>query len=290
VGDLSAIFLPRRGMLGASLRFRGVELLGRIEDLEASAKKGSTAGIPLLYPWANRLEALDYRTGDRNVELSATSPLLHFDDRGLPMHGISWPSLAWELLASNKDSLKARLDWNRPDLLAIFPFPHQVEMTAIIRLDGLHIETVVIAQDNTVPIGFGFHPYFSLPKIPRERWRLALPAMRRLFLNSSGIPIGTDEPFTEFDSLLGESIFDDLFAITDAKPIFALSGAGLKIVLEFIEGYGYAQIYAPKGKEFIALEPMTAPTNALRSGRDLHFLEPHKRHRTTFRIQVEEIS
>ena len=37
-------------MLGASLRHRGVEILRRVQDLEAAAVQGSTAGIPLLHP------------------------------------------------------------------------------------------------------------------------------------------------------------------------------------------------------------------------------------------------
>jgi len=49
-GDLEAVFLPGRGMLGVSLRLRGEEFLRRLENLEAAAAKGSTAGIPLLYP------------------------------------------------------------------------------------------------------------------------------------------------------------------------------------------------------------------------------------------------
>jgi len=49
-GDLEAVFLPGHGMLGASLRHRGVELLRRVQDLETAAAKGSTAGIPLLHP------------------------------------------------------------------------------------------------------------------------------------------------------------------------------------------------------------------------------------------------
>ena len=77
-GDLEAVFLPRLGMLGASLRWRGVELLRRIEDLEAAAAKGSTAGIPLLHPWANRLEGLRYRAAGREVVLDPASPLLHW--------------------------------------------------------------------------------------------------------------------------------------------------------------------------------------------------------------------
>jgi hypothetical protein len=44
-GDLEAVFLPRHGMLGASLRHRGVEILRRVEDLDAAAAKD--AGIPI---------------------------------------------------------------------------------------------------------------------------------------------------------------------------------------------------------------------------------------------------
>ena len=36
-GDLQAVFLPDHGMLGASLRYKGVEILRRVEDLEAAA-------------------------------------------------------------------------------------------------------------------------------------------------------------------------------------------------------------------------------------------------------------
>lgn len=58
---------PADGMLGASLRFRGVELLRRVDDLDAGRIEGSTAGIPLLYPWANRLDSLQYRAAGRQV-------------------------------------------------------------------------------------------------------------------------------------------------------------------------------------------------------------------------------
>ena len=92
-GDLEAIFLPAHGMLGASLRHRGVEMLRRVEDLDAAAANGSTAGIPLLHPWANRLAATRYRAAGREVNLDPSSPLLHLDASGLPMHGVPWPGL-----------------------------------------------------------------------------------------------------------------------------------------------------------------------------------------------------
>src|SRR4029453_5732165 len=96
-GDLEAVFLPAHGMLGASLRHRGVEILRRVEDLEAAAARGSSAGIPLLYPWANRLSEPRYRVLGQEVVLDKSSPLLHFDEHGLPMHGVPWPLLRWEV-------------------------------------------------------------------------------------------------------------------------------------------------------------------------------------------------
>src|SRR5258705_7956251 len=92
-GELEAVFLPGHGMLGASLRHRNMEILRRIEDLQAAAAKGSTAGIPLLHPWANRLAGFHYGAAGREVNLDPSSPLLHLDEHGLPMHGVPWSLL-----------------------------------------------------------------------------------------------------------------------------------------------------------------------------------------------------
>jgi len=117
-GELEAVFLPGRGMLGVSFRHRGEELLRRLENLEAAAANGSTAGIALLYPWANRLASLRYRVGGQDVTLDPSSPLLHRDEHGLSIHGVKWALLAWEVIAARPDRLTAQLDWTRPELLA----------------------------------------------------------------------------------------------------------------------------------------------------------------------------
>jgi len=119
-GDLEALFLPGHGMLCASLRHRGEEILRRVEDLETAAVRGSTAGIPLLHPWANRLAERRYSAAGRDVELDPSSPLLHFDEHGLSIHGVPWSHLSWEVTESRQDSLVARLDWSRGELLGSF--------------------------------------------------------------------------------------------------------------------------------------------------------------------------
>ena len=284
-GDLEAVFLPDRGMLGVSLRLRGTEFLRRLENLDAAAAKGSTAGIPLLYPWANRLAVPCFRVADRDVALDPSSPLLPCDDRGLLIHGVKWALLAWEVIEAKPDRLTARLVWTDPKLLAVFPFRHKVELTATLRPDSLTIETTIFAED-LLPVSFGFHPYFGIASLPRDEWRLELPAMRKLVVDDRGIPTGKDKAFDRFDTPLGDLNLDAGFTVLDEHPAFALSGDGRRITLEFLENYRYAQIFAPKGKDFVALEPMTAPTSALTSGQGLRLVEPGKKFRAAFCIRV----
>jgi len=181
----------------------------------------------------------------------------------------------------------ARLDWTTSDLLAVFPFRHELEIAATIRTDGLMLETTLVAStDGPVPVSFGFHPYFGLPDLPRAEWRLKLPAMQRLVLDQRGIPTGEEEAFDGFDAELGESTFDDCFALPGGSSSVSLAGAGRRITVEFITGFPYAQIFAPNGKDYVALEPMTAPTNALTSGHGLNLVEPGSEFRSAFRISV----
>jgi len=204
---------------------------------------------------------------------------------------VSWTELAWEVNEDRPDTLIARLDWRRNDLIAIFPFPHRLELTATIRPASLTIATMLLADaGSSVPVSFGFHPYFRLPDLPRAEWRIEMPAMRRLTLDVRNIPTGQEAPFAAFDAPLCELAFDDGFLPYEGQSSFALSGGGRRITVEFLKGYPCAQVYAPRGKDFIAFEPMTAPTNALVAGHGLRLVEPGGTFRATFRIGVEERS
>lgn len=288
-GELTAVFLPARGMLGASLRYRDIEILRRIDDLDAAATHGSTAGIPFLYPWANRLSELHYKKSGPEVTLERTSPLLHFDGNGLPIHGIPWANLAWTVVDRTDHSVTATLDWTREDLLAVFPYRHHLSMTAFLRPDGLLIGTTIAAEEKgPVPLSFGFHPYIGLPNVPRAQWRLVLPAMRKLGLDAQGIPTGKTSGFDGFDAALGVQDFDDGFALATDEPqaMFTVSGGGLAVTLALLEGYTHAQVYSPETADFIALEPMTAATNALVSGEGLRLLVPGGTFNAAFGIGI----
>jgi aldose 1-epimerase len=63
-------------------------------------------------------------------------------------------------------------------------------------------------------------------------------------------------------------------------------GGGRRIEVSFLEGYRYAQVFAPPEPAVVALEPMTAPTNALVSGDGLTLVPPGGRFTASFRVAV----
>jgi aldose 1-epimerase len=289
-GSLEATFLPSHGMLCASLRHQGEEILGRTEDLKSAALKGSAAGIPLLHPWANRLAGYGYQAAGKHVTLDPSSPLLHFDENGLPIHGVPWPLLSWEVIEARQNRVRARLEWFRQDLLSVFPFQHQLQLTASLEPSALTMETMLVAgRESAVPVSFGFHPYLRLPGLSRADWRLRTPPMQKLVLDGKRIPAGGEEPFGGLDTPLGDLDLDDGFVLADENQTLSVGGAGRLIAAEWLEGYRYAQIYAPRDKDYAAFEPMTAPTNALVSGHGLRLVEPGSSFSAAFRIRIETL-
>ncbi len=273
-------------MVGVSLLHRGAELLGRVDELERYANQGSTLGIPLLHPWANRLSGFRYAVAGRAVALDPGSPLLHLDGNGRPIHGVPGAHLAWTVDGETGSALTAHLDWSRGELLALFPFPHRLEVGVHLYPDRLEIETVLVAtEDVPVPVAFGYHPYLALPDAPRDAWTVELPPMRRLLLDERGIPTGAEEPFPGLAGVLDRD-YDDGFAGLPEQPRFAVAGGGRRVEVAFLHGYRYAQVYAPPGERYVCFEPMTAPTNALLSGSALSLVDPGGSYRAAFSVAV----
>jgi len=292
---LEATFVAGAGMLCSSLRHRGDELLAQNDGVAAYAQHGTPMGIPLLYPWANRLADFEYSLAGRTVEVPHDSALIALDRRGLPIHGVIAGRLAWELMrapAAGAQSLAARLRWteSEPELFQVFPFQHDLHYEARLAGGRLVLELSVHACGaEAVPLAFGFHPYLSLPGVPRERWLIELPAMRRLALDANQIPIGPEEALPARRFELAGSEFDDGFDALVQPARFGVAAASRRIELEFLRGYPCAQVFAPRDAQFICFEPMTAPTNALRSGTGLRLLDPGDRFRASFSVHVQDL-
>lgn len=285
-GDLCARWVPHIGMVGASLTHRGGELLGQRGGLEAYAARGSTFGIPLLAPFANRLGGFSYRAAGVDVALDGGSPRVRTEEHGLPIHGLLAAHPGWHVVEADATTLAAEIEPTAdPDVAAAFPFPHRLRLDVALAPERLTVATTVTPTgDRPVPIAFGFHPYFTLPRVAREEIVFRAPAMTRLELDDRGLPTGGREPVPARDAPLGPEPYDAHFTDLGSEPAFALAGGGRSLTVRFVEGFTHLQVFAQRDQPFFAIEPMTAPTNALRSGDGLRLAtEPF---RATWAVEV----
>ena len=280
-GDYTATFLPELGMLGASLTWRGAELLSLHGGL-AAYRRHSTTGLLLLAPWANRLSKKQFRAA--GVEVDLRRQRVKLDTNSLPIHGTMVGPRSWEIVRLDLGRMVARFDYSTPELLAAFPFPHELEVDARVSDAGLQVTTTLRPiGDKRVPVSFGWHPYFQAAG-PRDRWALRVPAHDQLELDRRGIPTGSATRERTHTLTLGNASLDDLCALGRDRR-FTLSGRTRTIDVRFDAGYPFAQLFAPAGKRFLAIEPMTAPTNALVTGTH-EVAEPGDRYSATFSVSA----
>jgi galactose mutarotase-like enzyme len=286
-GSTVAEFVPDLGMVCCSLCIEGEERLDARKGLEAYGAHGSTMGMPLLYPWANRLGGTDFDVAGRQVTLPDDPTRIHLDQNGLPRHGVMPGLMRWQPVGADPDAdadavVTARLEWTSPELLELFPFAHQVRLEARAEPRALRITTTVRANaGDRVPVAFGFHPYLRLPGA-RAGWSVEIPAGQLLILDGRMLPTGERRPIAAATTSLEDADFDDAVELAGDAARFVASAAGPRVVVELIEGYGFGQIYSPPDSSFVCFEPMTAPADALRSGDGLRILEPGEEHRAVF--------
>lgn len=284
---LTATYVPSAGMVASSLNDDGVEFLGQRRGLQAYVSNHKTMGIPILYPWANRLSSMGYGVNGAVVTLTPGTGGVRTDEHGVPIHGTLAAYPDWTVTTALESQITAELDFAaRPALLTTFPFPHLLTLDATLRDRTLTVTTTVTATTGArVPMCFGFHPYLQLPGVPRAQWLIETPAMRYQPVNAWGIPTGRVEPRAAASELLGDRFIDEGFDEVAPGSVFAVSGGGRRIEVHYDEGYTAAQVFAPGEDDVICFEPMAAPTDALRRG-GYREVEPGESVSAIFRVVV----
>lgn len=266
--SVTATYVPAAGMICTSLADDGTEYLGQRRGLQAYITSGKTMGIPVLYPWANRLSSSKYGIDGAVVTLTPGVAGVRTDEHGVPIHGVLAANSGWLVTEQTDDRLVSVLDWTgKPRLLATFPFPHLLIMTVTLADRTLTVETTVRPSSAAaVPLCYGYHPYLQVPGVPRAEWRLETPAMRHLPVDGWGIPTGATADWAGGTETLGDTELDHGFDQVPDGARFALSGGDHRIDVTFETGYPAAQLFAPGSDDVVGIEPMAAPTDALRRG------------------------
>jgi aldose 1-epimerase len=293
LGGIAAAFAPSAGMVCNSLTVSGQELLGQRGGLERYVAEHGTMGIPLLHPWANRLSERRLTVAGREIDVDSAGAAAATDPNGLPIHGLLSGDSRWKVILAADDRLCARFDFGaQDDLLGAFPFPHELDIDVGLRDTRLSYSTTLRPTgDMEVPISFGYHPYFTLPGVPREEWEVELPVREHIVVDDRMIPTGEREPAQGVeDGPLGSRTFDDGYDGILRGARFAVSDpthpGGRRIEVTFDDGYPVAVVYAPDNDDVVCFEPMTAPTNALVSGDGLRTVQPGDEFRARFSVSL----
>src|SRR5262249_14011871 len=112
-------------------------------SLDEFRKRPGLSGVPLLAPWANRLDEQAFYANGRkyafNMELGNV--------RGAhPIHGFLSTATEWQVVEARADGhaawVTSRLEFFRhPDWMAQFPFAHTIDVTYRLENGALEVAT-----------------------------------------------------------------------------------------------------------------------------------------------------
>ncbi|SDQ13091.1 aldose 1-epimerase family protein [Quadrisphaera sp. DSM 44207] len=251
----------------------------------------------VLAPWPNRVGDGRYRWEGQEQQLPLTEP-----ERATALHGLAvW--LPWEALERTASSVVlATRVWPQAG------YPHLLDLRATCALDeeGLHWSLrAVNAGSAPAPYGCSVHPYLVAGEGRVDDWTLELAADRYLDVDPERLlprgvedAAGTDADLRGGRPLRGLSLDHALTAVADAPgqpgrrvaTVRAADGSG--VAMHWDAACPWVQVHTADRPEpehdrvGLAVEPMTCPPDAFRTGTDLVRLEPGQAHEVRWRISA----
>jgi aldose 1-epimerase len=241
-------------------------------------------GQPLL-PWPNRLGDGQYEFDGEQLQLPIEEVARHN-----AIHGLTrW--LNWTPVEHTGDRVRLT---QRIHPRSGYPFTLDLQIEYLLDQSGLTVRTTAhnVGQ-RRLPFGAGQHPYFTVGGALVDSAELQLSALSRLELDSERrLPTGNSllVADTSFDfrqrKRIGSLVIDECFSdfVRDADGVVRVTlsdpSTGKSLVIWMGESYRYVQAFtgdtlAPdRRRRGLAIEPMTCPPDAFRTGTDLIVLQP----------------
>ena len=291
-GDVAAVVTEVGGGLRLLRRGDCDLVAGFPADVPRPVFRGS-----VLAPWPNRVGDGRYRWAGRDEQLALTEP-----DRRTALHGLlCWTR--WEVLDRSPDAVRLGA--------RVVPqpgWPHQLDVTASYRVHGDGLAWRVEAVNTgttTAPYGCSVHPYLVAGPGRVDDWTLALRAAEVLEVDPDRLlPVARRPVAGSGVDVTGERVplagVEVDHAYTGVTPdadgtaragLLCADGSG--VVLEWDPAQlPWVQLHTADRPEpelhraGLAVEPMTCPPDALRSGEGLVALPPGGRHAATWRIRA----
>src|SRR5262245_28983889 len=269
--------------VGATLRSYSIVDVDVIDGFAVGERSSAGRG-QVLAPWPNRLDEGRYSFEGRDGRAALDEPATRTAIHGL----VRW--LPWQAVSRGESSVTL--------VCVLHPqpgYPWRLDLRVEYRLDADGLTVRVSARnvsDAPAPFGIGFHPYLTVGTPVIDLSQLTIPARRRLVTDERGLPsgdqavAGTALDFTTRRPVgltRLDTAFTDLCPGDDGKTRVELEHPDrARSVTLWVDGeFRYLMAFTgdtvqppSRRRRAIAIEPMTCPPNALRSGRDVIRLEP----------------
>jgi aldose 1-epimerase len=282
--------------VGASLRL----LRSGGRDLVTGWEEGQLRPVfrgALLAPWPNRVGDGRYAFGGRQHQLPVNEA-----DRRTAVHGlVAWEP--WRLVDRTEDAVTlAYRIWPRDG------YPFLLDLTVTYTLGDTGLTTrldAVNAGEVAAPWGCAPHPYVVSGPGRVDDWTLELPADRVLEVDAERLlparpPVTRPVGDLDFRAgrLLGDVRLDHAFTALApdgdgrvAAVVRAADGTGVQVAwdagrLPWVQVHTADRPEPGLDRAGLAVEPMTCPPDAFRSGVDLVVLEPGQRHAAEWEIRA----
>ena len=264
--------------VGATLRTFSVDGRDVIDGFPAGERATDGRG-QVLAPWPNRLTDGSYRYGDRNCQ----APLNELS-RHDAIHGfVRW--LDWSPVAHGPASVALSC--------AVRPQPGyewHLELGIEYHLGPTGL-TVSFRATNVggdrAPFGLGFHPYLTIGTDSVDGLELTLPGTTYLDPGGAARPVAASPQDFTRTRRIGPTQLDTAFADLergdDGRALARLEDPadGRFVELWVDDGFRYLMVYTAdqvglpdRRRKAVAVEPMTCPPDAFRTGSDLVELDP----------------
>lgn len=233
----------------------------------------------VLAPWPGRLGDGTYTFDGETHRLPWNDP-----DTRSAMHGlVGW--LRWQ--AADVSESSVTLECALPAQPG-YPFPLVLRTRWSMGPYGLRAaHTVSNVGMRACPFGLGVHPYVVAGDgAALDTWNLRVPAKTRVTVDERQLPVGEEPSAFAEATPIGDAVVDDTFSdlVRDVDRTARLeltSAEGDRGVTVWVdEAFGWMHVYTadsldePRRRHAVAVEPMTCPPDALRSGVGLTTLAP----------------
>jgi aldose 1-epimerase len=236
----------------------------------------------VLMPWPNRIEDGSYEFDGRRHQLPLTEV-----EAGNAIHGlVRWASWSVADRAQERVVLEHVLH-PQPG----YPFALALRIEYSLSDDGLMVRTTATnVGAGPCPFGSGMHPYFTVGTPPVDSLTLTVPARTVVGSGARGLPAeahdveGTDYDFRrprQLGATRLDNTFSDLEPDDDGLTRVHLrdEASGAEVTVWADESYTHLQLFTGDplpdvNRRSLAVEPMTCPPNAFRTGEGVVRLEP----------------